>query len=145
MMLLWGRKKSTDNMQPQFPSYKSLSSIFSLIHWIWLCIFAGVYSSSSVSDGIYEGTMGMEQNLDNLDDMIMTQPASQTAVTSNGNSSNINPIDKLYSMQNSYFTGEWHLREAGSKWKNLQSIRRLYAFTLCSLNLHGIDSRKERG
>ena len=52
-----------------------------------------MYESSS--------SIGLEGNLDNLDDMLLReaaggQPPSHDAM--------VNPIDKLYSMQNSYFS-----------------------------------------
>ena len=58
-----------------------------------------------MGDNVYDGSMGVESGLDNIDDVIM----GQSGPGSHGNSprgSLVNPIDKLYSMQNSYFNAE---------------------------------------
>lgn len=70
-----------------------------------LFLSTGSLYGSGMADNLYEGSLGVESGLDNLDDVIMSQSGSG----SHGNSprgSLVNPIDKLYSMQNSYFNAE---------------------------------------
>ena len=72
-----------------------------------------MYTNTSVGESMYEGTLSIENGLDHIEDVLMPhshQGALQT-VSNNGGSSQqgtqpINPIDKLYSMQSSYFNGE---------------------------------------
>ena len=58
-----------------------------------------------MSESLYGGSLGMETNsLETLGDMLMGQTPS--AVTPSGQTHVGNPIDKLYSMQSSYFTAD---------------------------------------
>ena len=69
--------------------------------------FSGqIYSSQSL-DGNYHtdhGSIGLDGSLDNMDNMLLNN--EQQIATTNGHNNVINPIDKLYSMQNSYFSAD---------------------------------------
>ncbi|XP_064649427.1 LIM homeobox transcription factor 1-beta-like isoform X2 [Lineus longissimus] len=62
-----------------------------------------IYGSQPMSESMYnsDSSIGLEGSLDNLDDMLTPHTPVQ-----NGQPSLINPIDKLYSMQTSYFSTE---------------------------------------
>ena len=74
-----------------------------------------MYTNTSVGESMYEGSLSIENGLDHIEDVLMPHSHHQGAlqgVPSSGGSSQqgaqpINPIDKLYSMQSSYFNGEW--------------------------------------
>ena len=78
-------------------------------------IVGSMYTNTSVGESMYEGSLSIENGLDHIEDVLMPHSHHQGAlqgVPSSGGSSQqgaqpINPIDKLYSMQSSYFNGEW--------------------------------------
>ena len=59
--------------------------------------------SPGMTEGMYEGSMGMEGNLDTIDDVLL---GNQSAPNGTSQGGLVNPIDKLYSMQSSYFSAE---------------------------------------
>ena len=73
-----------------------------------------MYTNTSVGESMYEGSLSIENGLDHIEDVLMSHNRHQgapQAVPSSGGSTQqgaplINPIDKLYSMQNSYFSAE---------------------------------------
>ncbi|KAL5011426.1 hypothetical protein ScPMuIL_009977 [Solemya velum] len=61
-----------------------------------------IYQNQPSSNGVYsEGPLSMEENM-SIDQMLLTE-SPHSSITSG---SVINPIDKLYSMQNSYFNAD---------------------------------------
>ncbi len=57
--------------------------------------------ASSMGETMYDGGIGMEPNMDTLDDVMMGQNSQPNGTASQDTL--VNPIDKLYSMQSSYF------------------------------------------
>ena len=62
-----------------------------------------MYSSSqAVSNNVYsDSSTPMEDKMDSIDQILLDRPPNGTVC-----STVINPIDKLYSMQSSYFSAE---------------------------------------
>ena len=61
-----------------------------------------LYTPQPLTDNMYDSQLMSEGGMDGMDDVIM--PHQGPPGTGNGNQSSlINPIDKLYSMQNSFF------------------------------------------
>ncbi|XP_013415182.1 LIM homeobox transcription factor 1-alpha isoform X1 [Lingula anatina] len=65
-----------------------------------------MYTPNSLGESIYspEAPISMENSLDNLDEMLLAEQAHEHHVLTSRNGGLINPIDKLYSMQDSYFS-----------------------------------------
>ena len=58
---------------------------------------------------MYEGTLGMDGSMETMEDVLMSQAGAGAATGGQQNGSApqgalVNPIDKLYSMQTSYFS-----------------------------------------
>ena len=73
-----------------------------------------MYTNTSVGESIYEGSLNIENGLEHIEDVLMShnhhQGAPPAAPSGGGGGQGtplINPIDKLYSMQSSYFNAEW--------------------------------------
>ncbi|XP_074655127.1 LIM homeobox transcription factor 1-beta.1-like [Tubulanus polymorphus] len=65
-----------------------------------------LYGSQPLSDSMYnsDSSMGLDGSLENLDEMLLGGQNVQNGHSQQG--SLLNPIDKLYSMQSSYFSGD---------------------------------------
>ena len=71
-----------------------------------LCFVSGsLYTQQPLSDNIYETPMMAEGGMDTIDDVLMSHQGASSG-PGGAQGSLINPIDKLYSMQNSYFSTE---------------------------------------
>lgn len=63
-------------------------------------------SANTMSNNVYSnGSMNMDEKMESLDQILNTDGRSNGMSVSN---TLINPIDKLYSMQSSYFNAEWN-------------------------------------
>ena len=62
-----------------------------------------MYGSNSVGDAMYNNNMSLEGSLENIEDVLISQGSQPNNGT---NGPVVNPIDKLYSMQSSYFSTE---------------------------------------
>ncbi len=79
------------------------------------CVSGSMYTNTSVGgESMYEGSLNMENGLEHIEDVLMAhaphQGAPQAVPAGGGGAPQggtlINPIDKLYSMQSSYFSAE---------------------------------------
>ncbi len=76
-------------------------------------IFPGsMYTNTSAGESMYEGSLSIENGLESIDDLMPPthHQGAPPGVPPNGQNPQggtlINPIDKLYSMQSSYFNAE---------------------------------------
>ena len=60
----------------------------------------GVYSSDTIADTMYDSIVSMDSSVEDLDSLVMGRDSLPDHPPI------VNPIDKLYSMQNSYFNGQ---------------------------------------
>lgn len=74
--------------------------------YVFRSIADSAYSSANtMSNNVYSnGSMNMDEKMESLDQILNTDGRSNGMSVSN---TLINPIDKLYSMQSSYFSAEW--------------------------------------
>ena len=80
--------------------------MFRFYFWI---VAGSLFNGQGMTENSYEGSMGMDSSLDSIDNMLMGQSQQGQPVTQNnggGGGPIVNPIDKLYSMQTSYFSAE---------------------------------------
>ena len=70
---------------------------------LYLFIVTGSLFNSAMGEGIYESSRTMDGSLENIDEVLMTQTSQNNG---SGHGTLVNPIDKLYSMQSSYFNAE---------------------------------------
>ena len=62
-------------------------------------------STNTISNNVYSnGSMNMDEKMESLDQILSSDGRTNGMSASNPL---INPIDKLYSMQSSYFNAEW--------------------------------------